>query len=249
MDTQAETSKWKEEMKTLQRHVGGLVKTILDLKAKVEKLEEKAKKDKNDEVEKIMEKQIVIDKAIVDNSAAITKIDKELQKALKQKVQAVQKDKFEDQVDSAEVDNAAAHEKKCRYFNCGFCKYKRKCRYTHPKNICKDHIRNLKCETKECPDRHLKVCKWQADQHGCTWKDCDYLHNTLGSSREAQLQEYKCISCKCAWKEQTCVVKHMIENIETYFCLNCDDWVQHKQNIYNPGWTLMNEAGNLRMDI
>ena len=30
--------------------------------------------------------------------------------------------------------------KKCRYFNKGYCKYTVKCRYLHPKEVCKNHL-------------------------------------------------------------------------------------------------------------
>ena len=49
--------------------------------------------------------------------------------------------------------------KKCRYFNSGYCKFT-KCCYTHPKVICKNYLDTLKCEQRECPDRHPKICKW-----------------------------------------------------------------------------------------
>ena len=88
----------EKELKTMQRHMRGLVKTVLDLKSKIEELENKtvldlkskieelenkiAEKDK-DEIESIREKQIIIVKAIAANSAAISKIDKEIQTVVK----------------------------------------------------------------------------------------------------------------------------------------------------------------------
>ena len=33
------------------------------------------------------------------------------------------------------VDNVNKMRKKCRYFNRGFCKYKKKCRFHHPEHI------------------------------------------------------------------------------------------------------------------
>ena len=46
-----EQVKMQEEIKSLQKHMGGLSKTILDLKSKVERLANKDNDDKN-EVEK-----------------------------------------------------------------------------------------------------------------------------------------------------------------------------------------------------
>ena len=45
------------------------------------------------------------------------------------------------------------------------------------------------------------------------------------------------------------MVKHVIKSIDTYFCLNCDDYVQHKEDIFNDGWSLFDGAGYLRRDI
>ena len=78
----------EKEMKTMQRHMGGLVKTVLDLKSKIEELENKTVLDlkskieeldnkiaEKDEIKSIREKQIIIVKAIAANSAAISKIE------------------------------------------------------------------------------------------------------------------------------------------------------------------------------
>ena len=56
-------------------------------------------------------------------------------------------------------------------------------------------------------------------------------------------------SCKCIWKDRNCVVEHDIKNIKIFFCLNCEDWVNIKENVLNEGWTLFDEGGNLRMDV
>ena len=67
--------------------------------------------------------------------------------------------------------------KKCRYFNLGFCKYSKKgCRFSHPKDICKEYLDTMKCETNGCGDRHPKMCKWLKCKAGCKrGKDCDFL--------------------------------------------------------------------------
>ena len=49
---------------------------------------------------------------------------------------------------------------KCKFYNAGFCKYKLKnCRFVHPESICKEYLKSLKCEIKDCLDRHPKICK------------------------------------------------------------------------------------------
>ena len=52
--------------------------------------------------------------------------------------------------------------------------------------------------------------------------------------------EYNCVKY---------VVKHIIQNMETYFCLNCDDWVKDKERVFEHGWTLLDQYGYLRKDI
>ena len=61
--------------------------------------------------------------------------------------------------------------------------------------------------------------------------------------------KFKCEGCKYIWEEKSCVVEHVVENMKVFFCLNCDDWIQHKANVFNPGWTLFDEEGYLRHGI
>ena len=141
----------------------------------------------------------------------------------------------------------------------GFCKYKhKKCRFLHPENRCKDYMKNLKCDNKDCPDRHPKVCKWQKTRSGCRRGDeCEYLHVTLVNDY-GELQAHKtysitgdfnCVGCKSIFSDEKCVVKHVIQNIGTYFCLNCDDWIREKSRVFEQGWTLLDQYGYLRRDI
>ena len=76
--------------------------------------------------------------------------------------------------------------------------------------------------------------------------ECDYLH--VSNSNE-ELKNFKCESCKNVWKDKNCVVEHVINGHTCYFCLNCDDWVKLKANVFNEGWTLLDTLGNLRRDI
>ena len=42
---------------------------------------------------------------------------------------------------------------------------------------------------------------------------------------------------------------HVIENTETIFCRNCEDWVKEKSNVYSQGWTLFDQDGFLRTEM
>ena len=64
-----------------------------------------------------------------------------------------------------------------------------------------------------------------------------------------EVKEYKCESCKYTWESKECVVKHVLEDMEVYFCLNCEDWVQYKQNVFKEGWSLFDKEVFLRTDI
>ena len=237
----------EEEIKTLKRHVGGLVKNLLNLQSKVETMEKKLEDKFTKDVETILEKQKILDKAIVDNSAAITKIDNEILHSSNVKQNEIVKDTTKDKTsDKAIVNNR----KKCRYFNRGYCKYKDKCRYTHPKDICSEHLQSIRCENQDCLGRHPRACKWLSKQGGCKrGRECEYLHVKCDNPELASSKIFECISCKHIWEDRKCVVEHFIGNIRTYFCLNCNDWVNHKQKVLEHGWTLFDEAGNLRVDI
>ena len=76
----------EEEVKKLQRHVGGMAKMFKDLKHSVEVLEKKASANKNNEIKQIMDAQTVIDEILVANSDAINRINKEINELSKKDV-------------------------------------------------------------------------------------------------------------------------------------------------------------------
>ena len=45
------------------------------------------------------------------------------------------------------------------------------------------------------------------------------------------------------------VVKHEIENMQLWVCLNCDEWIQDKTKVLNKDWTLFDQNGDLRKDM
>ena len=111
--------------------------------------------------------------------------------------------------------------KKCKYFNIGFCKHKSKCRFMHPEQICEEYLEKYKCERKEFSLRHLK--------------------NTGAAN-----MEYKCSGCKSSWTEKCHAKEHVIQNMQTFFCLNCEDYMKDKPQIVNEGLTLVDEHWFLR---
>ena len=117
--------------------------------------------------------------------------------------------------------------------------------------MCEEYQKTLKCENSECADRHPKVCKWMENDVGCKRSECDYLHVPFVNDKheEESSGKFKCISCKHIWNDKSCVVEHLLGNHLTFFCLNCDDWVRQKTRVLEEGWSLLDEAGNLRYDV
>ena len=104
------------------------------------------------------------------------------------------------------------------------------------------------CGDKKCSDRHPKLCKWWESSGGCKREqECEYLHSE--NKKCVEKKQFKCESCKYIWQDRNCVVEHAIKNIKVFFCLNCEDWVNNKENVLNEGWTLFDEEGFLRTDV
>ena len=178
------------------------------------------------------------------NSDALKSIDSEISKLQNDKANAAT-EKDADNVDIAKK------KKKCQYFNKGHCKYKMECKFAHPQELCEIYMREGRCCEKSCKSRHPKVCKWWLES-GCRREECSYLHVTLACDEEKRKnahKKYPCSGCKNAFDDKSCVVEHTIENIKLFLCLNCDDWIQKKENIIHPGWSLFDQFGNLRRDV
>ena len=115
------------------------------------------------------------------NEKAISKkeVDDEI-KRLDSEILQIKKDSEENKVNDKLIQNGDQKKRdKCKYYNGGYCKYKERCRFRHPGEVCKNHLTG-KCEVEKCPDRHPKPCKWFKLKTGCRRKDlCDFLHDTL----------------------------------------------------------------------
>ena len=242
-----------DQVKTMQRHIGLFGKAFKDLTERVKALEEKANSDDRKEIMEIIETQRLIDEILVANSDSIKKLNNEMVDI--QNNQTVEK---EEEVHTTQSSVKKGRIKRCRYFNKGHCKYREKCKFYHPKIICKNYLENGKCESTDCCDRHPKICKfWSKNKAGCRrGSDCDFLHVTIAQddgkvSVESKVEdtEFKCISCKDCWTDRNCVVEHELNNHVVYFCLNCDDWIEDKNKVLDQNWTLLDERGHLRRDL
>ena len=217
-----------------------------------------------DAIKEILEKQKGIDESIFKNSDSIKIIDEEIKNIVSEKNQ---KDMSKQEIDAAinklneeiqrikernkehkpteeisPVSDKSKKKPRCKYFNVGYCKYKMNCKFTHTTKVCQDNVGG-KCEDNKCPKRHPKICKWFTGSSGCRRnKSCEFSHDTLVSD---DVQHFKCVSCKHDWNERRFVVRHEIQGMELYFCLNCDDWVKYKDRVLDDGWSLFDRDGHL----
>ena len=247
----------EEEFNTLKKHFGGIIATVKALKHTVDILEKRLATKENAEIEEIQIKQKVVEEGIAQNASAIKRIDDEMVKLTDKEEQLKHRNKgiapSTDRRDIFEEVVVGNHNEKqsktkpCRYYNRGFCKYRNRCKFLHSNNICAKYLETQKCDFKNCEDRHPKHCKWFNSNVGCRRSmECQYLHVKVA---QRELESYKCVGCKEVWTDQTCVVKHVMNHENMYFCLNCDEWIKIKTNVLNEGWSLLDEAGNLRCDI
>ena len=85
-----------------------------------------------------------MNEVIVANADAIKRINREMRQKMDNKCD----DKTfysGDKADKEAQDIVEKKErKKCRYFDKGFCKYKKKCRILHPDGICQEYVETQK---------------------------------------------------------------------------------------------------------
>ena len=87
------------------------------------------------------------------------------------------KDQIENKESTLEIEpNPRRGEKMCRYWNRGFCREKKECKYTHCREDCENHLDKGKCVDKACPKRHRKECKYFNKGRCFRETDCEYLH-------------------------------------------------------------------------
>ena len=75
----------------------------------------------------------------------------------------------------------------CFFNKYGFCKYLEKCKRYHENTICE----KIKCEKRECPLRHPRVCRFYRDLGFCKFSEwCKFSHND-DKSREEKNEDVK----------------------------------------------------------
>ena len=250
MSKKSDKVKMEEEMKSMQKHMAGLVRTIIDLKLRAESLEQNLQENQKDDVGELIEKQKRVDEAIAANTEAIVNIYQEIKILSTNQIKAY--------TVNIENSNKGRKDRKCRYYNRGHCKQKEGCQFFHPGDICSIYLEGGKCVAKECVYRHPKTCKyWLKSKAGCTREGfCDFLHASIPQNDEAvhsvnqeETKDFKCVGCETTWPEKRCIVTHFIQNQKVHFCLNCEDWVKDKSKVLDINWSLFDDKGNLRKDV
>ena len=66
--------------------------------------------------------------------------------------------------------------KKCSYFDGGFCRDQFNCKFYHPEETCKIHIKEGICNLLNCNYRHPKTCKYWLKNNCYRGESCVYSH-------------------------------------------------------------------------
>ena len=235
----------EERVQSLERSMGTIVKALKEIKVGMNEVREEKNKEQTDEIGEILKNKKEVEDNLAKHEEAINRIEMDIVK-LETMIQS-DKSKGCSNVDS-EPQTIDYKERTCRYHNKGFCKYKLKCRYFHSKQICEDYEIHGTCEQKTCSKRHPEQCKfWNAGK--CSRNEsCDFLHVTLASG-DHRFSLFECAGCKNVWDDKACVVMQTINGRETFFCLNCQDWIKDKTRVFEQNWTLFDDEGFLRRDV
>ena len=90
------------------------------------------------------------------------------------------------------TDKDVKENKRCKWWNKGFCREKGDCSYIHLKKDCQHHL-NGDCTNKGCNTfRQRKLCTYIKTYEGCHRRNsCDYLHKKV---------EWSGVECFCTGK-------------------------------------------------
>ena len=67
--------------------------------------------------------------------------------------------------------------KRCNFYNRGFCNKGNQCVFLHPLRLCGSIFEGNICEDAQCEDRHPFECRKYRTKRGCSWgSKCEFLH-------------------------------------------------------------------------
>ena len=83
------------------------------------------------------------------------------------------------------TDRKMAERTVCKFYNTGYCKLTKKCKFEHPKNKCTE----ITCKSKSCRKRHPKQCRYKEQCR--RQSSCLYNHEELNKVIELTLENLK----------------------------------------------------------
>ena len=205
----------EEQIENLKTNQGHVIEAVKNLNVGFEAIERAIDLEKLKDVEEIIDSQEIIDELVVKmsddikilqeskniNLLTIEKMDSEI---------TMIKDKEREILESIR-DSARGNEDgkglvgKCRYWDRGYCKFRNRCKFVHPPEICEIFLQGGKCDGESCYKRHPSSC-WFWKGYGCIkGKLCAYLH----IEAEQNINCRKCDRC-------------FILTNKTYYCEFCE---------------------------
>ena len=188
----------KEQVNDLNENQNHILEAVKNLNQRLEYFEENCKVDKINDLQDIIEGQENIDEIIVKNSDDIICIKKKKEEnaasiqILEDKICTIDNDiatmttKLQNQLERITVEvkenDSKVNDKKelkikCKFFNSGFCRRKENCPFVHKTlDVCNVHENGIKCENRNCENRHPKLCRYYRRGSCFRNESCYFLH-------------------------------------------------------------------------
>jgi hypothetical protein len=72
-------------------------------------------------------------------------------------------------------------------------------------------------------------------------KNCFIAETNDNDNQKKAHKNFPCYGCKNCYDDRTCVIQHEVQN--------CDSWMERKDEILTPGWSIFDQNGDLRQDV
>ena len=134
------------------------------------------------------------------------------------------KEKKEEEDNEQPKDKEGCHakgNKRCRYWNRGFCREKSSCLFTHVKEDCESFQKEGSCYDRTCKKRHRKECRYYSKGNCFRGNICEYKHGRNNQIKETKKDKQQGSKSDC----------HDCEYCD-YKCRNKDDMNNHMKTIH-----------------
>ena len=178
----------EENVKKFERRLNTVRPIMLNLDEKFKKLEERFNTIeecilKNKEIE-LNAQQFLSEGTNILNDY---KLLEEIVYANKEALIKIENDSKSDNEISEPVDHEKNLERRCKFWNAGYCKFKKDCHLRHPDIICKKD----NCIDKTCSYRHPKPCKhWKTGS--CKFGvSCEFTHDKHVQMEQKETEDFQ----------------------------------------------------------